>query len=326
MNRIYINEVATRDGFQIEKVFVPTEQKIKLVDDLGRTGVAKIEVSSFSSPRAIPSLADAETVFAHIDRRPGIEYSALVPNVRGAERALGAGVDELNVVVSVSATHNMANLRMTPEQSLAQLREIVALSHGRGLVNASVSTAFGCPFEGEIPIAKICRLVDSIVACGVPRITLCDTTGMAHPRTVESLCGEFKRRWPEVSLAAHFHDTRGLGLVNALTAYQCGVDRFDAALGGLGGCPFAPGASGNVCTEDLVHMFWAMGVHTGVDLDALLPLAQRISNLVGHEVPGQVMKAGPWTRQYALSLDAIAGCEQVRLVASGEAFSSVGAA
>ncbi|WP_119154711.1 hydroxymethylglutaryl-CoA lyase [Caldimonas tepidiphila] len=296
--RLYIQDVAVRDGFQIEPVFVPTADKVALIDGLSRSGLAKIEVTSFTSPKAIPALADAEAVLAQIKRRPGVEYAALVPNLRGCERALASRVDEINLVMSASETHNLANLRMSREQSLAQFEQIVALARGHAQVNASLSTAFGCPFDGDIADARVLELLGRFATMGIDRVTLCDTTGVANPAQVERLCAAAKAAFPQIDFTAHFHDTRGMGLANALAALEAGIDRFDASLGGLGGCPFAPGASGNVCTEDLVHMFEAMGYDTGVDLEALIGLSRRLPALVGHEVPGQVMKAGPSTRRH----------------------------
>lgn len=296
--RLHIQEVCVRDGFQIEPVFIPTDRKVALIDALSRTGLSKIEVTSFASPKAIPALADAEEVMRRIDRVPGVEYAALVPNVRGAQRALACAVDELNLVMSASASHNQANLRMSRQQSLAQFAEVVAVVAGRAQINASLSTAFGCPFDGDVPDAQVMDLVQNFVDLGITRIALCDTTGMANPAQVRRLFGRAIERWPTVTFTAHFHDTRAMGLANALAALDVGVTRFDASLGGLGGCPFAPGASGNVCTEDLVHMFEAMGRHTGVDLERLLALARGLPDIVGHPVPGQVMKAGPASRRY----------------------------
>lgn len=296
--RLHIQEVSVRDGFQIDPKFVPTDVKVELINGLSRTGLSKIEVTSFTSPKAIPGLADAEEVLRRIDRVPGVEYAALVPNVRGAGRALESRVDEMNVVMSASRSHNLANLRMTPEQSLEQFAEIFRLAQGKCAVNASLSTAFGCPFEGEVATSRVFDLIQRISDAGIARITLCDTTGMANPRQVRELCAAVRERWPGMVLTAHFHDTRGMGLANALAALEAGIDRFDASLGGLGGCPFAPGASGNVCTEDLVHMFQAMGLETGVDLRALIEWAQRMPEIVEHDVPGQVMKAGSWDRRY----------------------------
>lgn len=312
-SRLFIHDVAVRDGFQIEPVFVPTDEKVALIDALSATGLAKIEVTSFTSPKAIPALADAAEVMARITRVPGVEYAALVPNVRGCERALASRVDEINLVMSASMTHNLANLRMDPAQSLAQFAQVAALARGQAKVNASLSTAFGCPFEGEVPEARVFELVEAFAGLGIDRVTLCDTTGMAHPAQVARLCREVQARWPQLQFTAHFHNTRGMGLANALAAWQAGIVRFDASLGGLGGCPFAPGASGNVCTEDLVHMFRAMGLDTGVDLGALLPLAHRLPALVGHGVPGQVMQAGPSTRRYPPPPGLGQGGSQVRL-------------
>lgn len=299
-SRIYIQEVSVRDGFQIEPEFIPTEQKIALINALSRTGVAKIEVTSFTSPKAIPGLADAEAVMCQIDRVPGVQYAALVPNTRGCERALGCQVDEINLVMSASQSHNVANLRMTSEQSLGQFSDIAKLVDGKALLNASLSTAFGCPFEGEVPLLRVLDMVDRFSDLGIQGVTLCDTTGVGNPRQVKEVCLAVQDRWPAMVFTAHFHNTRGMGLANALAALQAGIDRFDASLGGLGGCPFAPGASGNVCTEDLVHMFNAMGYDTGVDLDGLLELAKLLPDMVKHEVPGQVVKAGPSTRRYPL--------------------------
>ena len=298
--RLFIHDVAPRDGLQIETVFVPTADKIALVDALSRSGVAKIEVTSFTSPKAIPALADAQDVMAGIQRLPGVEYAALVPNLKGAERALGCRVDELNVVMSASESHNRANLRMGREQSLAQFADIVALARGAAAVNASLSTAFGCPFEGRFEAAQVLPWVDRIAELGFERLTLCDTTGMADPAQVQELCAAVRERYPRLQLTAHFHDTRGMALANVLAALEAGIVRFDASLGGLGGCPFAPGASGNACTEDMVHMLGQMGYDTGVDLQALLDCVRLLQPMVGHELPGQLVKAGPSSRRYPL--------------------------
>ena len=304
--RLYIQEVATRDGFQIESRFIPTDDKVALIDGLSHTGLAKIEVTSFSSPKAIPTLADAGQVLERIVRVPGVEYSALVPNVRGCARALEADIDEINVVISASETHNRANLRMACEQSFSGIGEIAALAKGRVHVNVSISTAFGCPFEGEITADRVRQFVDRLSEMGIRRISLCDTTGVANPAQVYELFSSVLAGWPQMIVTAHFHNTRSMGLANALAALESGVVRFDASLGGLGGCPFAPGASGNVCTEDLVHMFAAMGHRTEVNLEKLIELAQSLPGLVGHEVPGQIMKAGPSTRRYPVP-DSLSG-------------------
>jgi hydroxymethylglutaryl-CoA lyase len=312
--RLYIQEVSARDGLQIEPSFVPTPQKVAFINRLGRTGLAKIEVTSFVSPKAIPALADAEDVMRQIERVPGVVYSALVPNQRGAERALGCHVDEVNLVLSASETHNLANLRMTRSQSLEQFAGIVRTLEGSGVsINASLSTTFGCPFEGDVPEPVVFDLVERIVALGVGGVSLCDTTGMANPAQVERLCRAARDRWPLVQFTAHLHNTRAMGLANALAAIEAGVDRFDASLGGLGGCPYAPGASGNICTEDLVHMLEAVGYDTGVNLEALLAVARDIPAMVGHDVPGQIVKAGPSTRRYPAPDWIASGDKQSRL-------------
>jgi hydroxymethylglutaryl-CoA lyase len=302
--RLHINDVAMRDGLQIEPVFVPTEDKIALVNALSRTGLAKIEVTSFTSPKAIPALRDAEAVMKQIDRVPGVVYVALVPNLRGAERALECRVDELNLVMSASETHNLANLRMTRAQSRRGLTEIVRAARGAtAAVNISISTAFGCPMEGAVGVDEVLEIGDWFANEGATGITLCDTTGMANPLQVEALCDGLAERWKGLELTLHFHNTRGMGLANALAGLNAGIVRYDASLGGMGGCPYAPGATGNVCTEDLVHMLQAMGCDTGVDLEALLACAAQLPGLVGHDISGQVVKAGQSDRCYAPPAD-----------------------
>ena len=292
--RVRLCEVGMRDGLQNEAAFVPTADKIDLVDALSQAGAAKIEVTAFVSAQAIPALRDAEVVMREIARRPGVVYSALVPNVRGAQRAIEAHTDELNLVMSASESHNLANLRMTREQSFAALSQVAALARDAGVaVNVSLSCCFGCPMEGEVPATTVLdwceRFVDELGAQGV---TLCDTTGMAYPPQVVALVRDFRARWPAAALTVHFHDTRGLGLANLLAAIDAGADCFDASLGGLGGCPYAPGASGNVCSEDMVHALALMGYDTGVDLHALMNAAERLPALIGHDLPGQIVKAG----------------------------------
>jgi hydroxymethylglutaryl-CoA lyase len=298
-HRLYINEVAPRDGFQIEANFIPTDEKIKLINRLSRTGLAMIESTSFTSPKAIPNLRDAEEVMRGIERVAGVLYSALVPNLKGCERAIACKVDELNLVMSTSETHNRANLRMNCEQSLAQFAEIVKLAQGAPVaVNASLSTSFGCPFEGAITPDRVLHLVRRLHDLGIVSVTLCDTTGMANPAQVRALCETAHARYPTVKYTMHFHNTRGMGLANVVAAMEAGMRRFDASLGGLGGCPYAPGASGNVCTEDTAHMLEQMGHDTGVNLDALLEVARDLPAIVGHEVPGQLIKAGKADRKY----------------------------
>ena len=292
MTRIYFNDVVTRDGFQIEPNFIPTDDKVKLIDELSECGFAKIEVTSFTSPKAIPMLRDAEEVMGRIKRVPGVEYTVLVPNLRGAERALEAKADEFNLVMSTSETHNLANLRMGREKSFAGLSEVIAFVERRTPINVSLSTAFGCPMEGDVPQSVVEAFAQRFAELGVRGLTICDTTGMANPDQVKRMCDALQKRFPNLQLTLHFHNTRGMGLANMLAAVQSGITRFDGSLGGLGGCPYAPGASGNVSSEDAIHMLDAMGYDTGMNIPKLLQLAKELPQIVGHEVPGQVAKAG----------------------------------
>ncbi|MES2259499.1 MAG: hydroxymethylglutaryl-CoA lyase [Pseudomonadota bacterium] len=291
--RLYIQEVATRDGFQNEAVFVDTDAKIALVNRLSECGYAKIEVTSFTSPKAIPALKDAEAVMQQIARKDSVIYTVLVPNIRGAERALSCQVDEVNLVMSVSESHNRRNLRMTREQSFAQLREVIAVVRQSPVaINVSLSTAMGCPMEGDVPVAEVLEWMQRFADLGAHGVTLCDTTGMAYPSQVEELSRAARARFDAVDLTLHFHNTRGLALANTLAALSAGVDRFDSSLGGLGGCPYAPGATGNVCTEELVHMLELEGYDTGVDLPGILSASSLLPSLIGHDVPSQLLKAG----------------------------------
>ena len=292
MNRIYFNEVATRDGFQIEPNFIPTDQKIELIDALSQCGYAKVEVTSFTSPKAIPMLKDAEEVMSRIQRNPKVEYSVLVPNLRGAQRALDSKADELNLVMSTSETHNRSNLRMGREESFSALGEVIEFINGRIPINVSLSTAFGCPMEGNVPQDVGLNYVSRFDRLGVRGVTICDTTGMAQPVQVKKMIDALHKHFKHLQLTMHFHNTRGMGLANILASVESGITRFDGSLGGLGGCPYAPGASGNVCSEDAIHMVDAMGYDTGIQLDALLSIAKGLPQIVGHDVPGQVAKAG----------------------------------
>ena len=291
--RIHINEVGTRDGLQMEQAFVPTEDKIALVNALSEAGLSKIEVTAFVSPKAIPALRDGEIVMREIARRPGTIYTALVPNVRGAERAIDAHTDELNLVMSVSETHNLCNLRMQRSQSFEALRQVIATAQQAATpVNVSLSCCFGCPMEGDVAEAEVLAWVQRFADLGVQGITLCDTTGMAYPNQVHSMVKGFKARWPQLGLTLHFHNTRGMALANVLAPIAAGADRFDASIGGLGGCPYAPGASGNACTEEIVHALQLMGYDTGTDLARIVAAARSLPALIGHETPSQIVKAG----------------------------------
>ena len=299
--RVTICEVGTRDGFQIEPDFIPTDLKIEVVDRLSDTGMPRIEVTSFVSPKAVPALRDAEAVMAGIKRRPGTRYSALVPNDKGAVRAVDAGVDDIHTVVSASESHNLANVNMTIAESLAKLEATAQVAHRAGKpVYSGISCTFGCPFEGDVPLTQLEQVIERLVGMGARGIGLADTTGMANPAQVARVLEHVVPRFPGVEWTLHTHDTRAMAIPNILAAMEMGVSHLDASIGGLGGCPFAPGASGNVCTEDLVHCLEAMGIETGIDLDALIETSKRVQDIVGRALPGQIVKAGKWTRRYPL--------------------------
>jgi hydroxymethylglutaryl-CoA lyase len=302
--RVFIHDVVARDGFQIEPEWIPTERKIEIIDRLSQTGVAKIEATSFVSPKAVPNLRDAEAVMAGIHRNPDVTYVALVPNARGAERALASRADEIVLVVSASETHNRANVRRSVAESFAGFGEVFSALQGSDVsVVGAIATAFGCPFEGDVPEAQVLDCIGRYVEFGVRGVTFGDTTGMANPRQVQRLVAAARQRFPEVQLTLHFHNTRGMGLANVVAGLSAGVVRFEGCLGGLGGCPFAPGATGNVCTEDVVHMLECMGCDTGVDLDRLLEASRRLREIVGHELPGQVVKAGKSSELHPVPTD-----------------------
>ena len=305
--RATLCEVGTRDGFQIEPEFIPTDVKVEIVDLLSDAGLPRIEVTSFVHPKAVPQLRDAAEVMARIRRRPGTRYAALVPNDTGAVRAVDAGVDAIHTVVSASETHNLANVNMTIAESMAKLRAVMQVAARANLhVGCGISTSFGCPFEGDVPIVQLESVVRRLVDMGARAIGLADTTGMANPRQVSRVLEHLVPRFPGIEWTLHTHDTRAMAIPNILAAMECGVTNFDASIGGLGGCPFAPGASGNVCTEDLVHCLHAMGVATGIDLERLLAVSRRVQQAIGRALPGQIVKAGPSTRRYPAP-DAVAG-------------------
>jgi hydroxymethylglutaryl-CoA lyase len=287
---VSVREVAPRDGLQNEAP-IPTAAKIQLIDALSGTGVQRIEAVSFVHPKAIPQMADADEVWAGISRNPRVRYSALIPNTRGARRAIDAGFREIEVVVSASDTHNRRNLNRSTDESLEDIAALIPLVHDAGAtLEVIVATSFGCPFEGDVDPERVAAIVARVRGDGADRIAFGDTTGMATPRRVRDLLAAVR---PDL---LHFHDTRGTGLANVLTALDLGVTEFDASVGGIGGCPYAPGASGNIATEELVHMLEDMGIDTGIDLDALIEVAEVAEKLLGRTLPSGVLRAGPRTR------------------------------
>jgi hydroxymethylglutaryl-CoA lyase len=291
--RITVSEVGPRDGLQIEPRLLATEQKIALVDRLAAAGIPRIEVSSFVHPKVVPQMADAEAVFAGIRRRPGVRYAGLVMNAKGAERAVAANVDDIKTGIAASDTFNELNIRMSTAQGMRAVAEIAAIAKGtRSRLVGAIATAFGCPYEGRVPMERLQALFGQLVELGSPVIYLADTTGMANPVSIRRTLEALRARWPDQPIGLHLHNTRGLGLANALAGLELGVTDFESSIGGLGGCPFAPRAVGNICTEDFVHMAHEMGIDTGIDLDALLEVARFAQDTVGRPLPGMVMKSG----------------------------------
>jgi hydroxymethylglutaryl-CoA lyase len=297
--RVEIREVGPRDGLQNEAP-VPVEERVRLIDALSQTGLRRIEAASFVRAEAIPPMAGSDEVMARIDRVPGVVYSALVPNPRGAELALKAGADEIELVVSASETHNQKNVRRSVAESLVAAHELVELAHGEEVpVEAIVSTAFGCPYEGDVAPERVAQIAGHLIDAGADRLSFGDTTGMATPRRVDDLLDALERAGIAAdTVGLHFHNTRGTALANVLAGLERGVTHFDASVGGLGGCPYAPGASGNAVTEDMVHMLEDMGIDTGIDLDRLLECAALAQDVVGRELPSALLHAGPRTRRY----------------------------
>jgi hydroxymethylglutaryl-CoA lyase len=290
---VSIREVGPRDGLQNESP-VPTEAKVRLLDALSGTGVKRIEAVSFVHPKAVPQMADADEVWKAARRAPGVRYSALVPNSRGARRALDAGFTEIEVVVSASDPHNRHNLNRSTAESLDDIAALIPLLHDGGAsAEVIIATSFGCPYQGDVDPARVAAIVDRVVADGADRVGFGDTTGMATPPRVVAVVSRVREKHPDLPMLLHFHNTRGTALANIYAALELGVTEYDASVGGLGGCPYAPGASGNVATEEVVHMLHDMGIDTGIDLAALLDAARLAQDIVGRELPSGVLRAGP---------------------------------
>ena len=290
---IRIREVGPRDGIQSEKADVATQDKIKLIDALSDTGLRYIEAISIVSPKAVPQMADARDVWAGINKREGIFFSALVPNRKGAEIAAELRVDGIQVFIAASDGYNLKNVGKTTDDSFADVAEVVEVAGGAGIpVEGTVSTAFGCPYEGDVAPGRVAEVSRRMSDMGIRAISYGDTTGMGTPRRVTEVVEAVREALPALDINMHFHDTRGTGLVNVVAALHLGIDYFDASVGGMGGSPFAQGATGNVATEDLVHMVDDMGIGTGIDLDKLLEAAQVAQSFIEGELPSKVLKAG----------------------------------
>jgi hydroxymethylglutaryl-CoA lyase len=289
---VTIYEVGPRDGLQNEARTLPTADKIRFIDALVAAGVKAIEITSFVSPKWIPQLADNAEVARGVARPPGVRMSALVPNRRGLDTALASGMKEIAVFMSASETHNKKNVNKTIAETLAAFEEVIGPAREAGLqVRAYLSTAFGCPYEGEVDPQRVVELTGQLADMGVFQISISDTIGVANPAQVEDVLGLVIAKHPVGALAVHFHDTQGTALANCVIAMQMGITTIDSAAGGLGGCPYAPGASGNLATEDVVAMLHSMGVKTGIDLDKLVEASRSAATFIGHELPSKYLKA-----------------------------------
>lgn len=290
---IQLCEVGLRDGLQNENRILDTAEKVQITRDLITAGFRVIELGSFMHPKAVPQMANTDEVFQSLKQETGIEFRALVPNLRGVQRAVDSGCRKVKLNVSASRGHNLANLNMTPEQSVAGFAESVDYAREHGLeVSGSISMPFGSPWEGETPIEDVFSIIEAYLKLGVHEISLSDASGMAVPNQVYRICETVSTRYSEAVWWLHFHNTRGVAMANILAAMQAGITRFDSSFGGLGGCPFVPGAAGNIATEDVVHMMDEMGIETGIDLNACMAIARNIQQLVGHDTDSYLLRAG----------------------------------
>jgi hydroxymethylglutaryl-CoA lyase len=295
-SQVSIVEVGPRDGLQAEAEFIPTSKKIELVNALSRTGLSKIEVTSFVHPKAVPQLRDAREVLSGIQKRPEVTCRVLIPNLQGAERAIECGADEMYIPVCASETVNQRNVRMSIDESLETVEEINKLATEANIpLEVAVALAFGCPFEGEILPDKVISIVGRLDDIGIARVGLTDPAGIANPAQVGELASTLLETFPDTGFSLHLHDTRGLGLSCILAALEVGVTTFDASIGGLGGCPFVPEATGNIVTEDLVNMLEEMGIQTGIDLEELIRCSKLAQDIVDRSLGSRILKAG--TRQ-----------------------------
>lgn len=292
-DKILICEVGPRDGLQIEKAVLTTDQKIELIERSAEAGAKVIEVGSFVHPKAVPQMADTDEVAKRMKRKADVEYRALIMNLKGLKRAEEAGITKAKLTVSASRSHSLSNLNKTPEEAIQGFNESAEYAAAHGItLSGAISTAFGCPFEGRVPLEQVIKVVSCFHDIGVNEISLSDTTGMAIPRQVYEYCSKVKELFPDVTWNLHFHNTRGVGFANVIAGMNAGIERFDSCFAGLGGCPFAPGASGNIATEDLIHMCHEMEISTGYDLDAVISLGRYIQQIIGHETSSFILKAG----------------------------------
>ena len=290
---ILVCEVGPRDGLQNEKTLLNVEQKVELIERSAAAGVKSFEIGSFVHPKAVPAMADTDEVARRLKRRDGVEYRALVMNVKGLERAAAAGITKAKLTVSASRSHSLSNMKRTPEEVVASFAECADYAAGHGMqLSGAIATSFGCPFEGKVPLAQVIKVIDCFRAIGVRELSLSDTTGMANPAQVYEYARQVGEKYADMLWNLHFHNTRGMGLANVAAGMLAGIDRYDASFAGLGGCPFAPGATGNIATEDVIHMVHEMGIATGCDLDAIVAVGRYVQELVGHSTDSAVLRAG----------------------------------
>jgi len=301
IKEVRVTEVGPRDGFQSEKTVLKTEDKIDIINNLIEAGFPRIEVSSFVSPKAIPQLADAETILNKVNRNSNTTLAALVPNSRGALRAVEAKLDQIVVFLSASESHNKKNVNRSVDESLQGFREIADIAGKNNIpIQGDIATAFGCPFEGNISPKTLANISKEYKKMGFRGVTLGDTTGMATPVVVTDAINAIRDNVPDFDITLHFHNTRGVGLANVMTGLNEGITDYESCFGGMGGCPFAPNATGNICSEDLIYLLHEMGIKTGIDLDKTIAIAKKVESLVGHKLPGQVMRAGHRLLSYSM--------------------------
>ena len=291
--KVTLCEVGLRDGLQNEKTIPSVEQKLQLLDAVVASGVKIIEVGAFVHPKAVPQMADTDALCRAMKKVDGVEYRALVPNIKGVQRAFDAGLTKAKLTVSASEAHCLANFNSTPVKMVEGFADCVEFAaQNKMTLSGAISTSFGCPFQGRVPVEQVENVVRSFVKLGITELSLSDTTGMANPRQVYELGTRMIQMFPEVKWVMHFHNTRDMALANIVTAIQAGIRMFDGAFAGLGGCPFAPGASGNVASEDVIHMLHEMGIDTGIDLLKAMDTARLAAEFVGHPAASTVLKAG----------------------------------
>ena len=291
--KVILCEVGPRDGLQNECAILTVDQKVELINDITDAGYKVIEVGSFMSPKAVLQMATTDEVMKKIKRKDGVEYRVLIANLKGVERAIACDCKKVKLNVSASRAHNLANLNATPEETVAGFQACVDLAKANNIiVSGSISMPFGSPWERNIPIEDVKSIVEAYLRAGVNQISLSDASGMAVPSQINSMCKEMIKYYPEVSWILHLHNTRGVAMANIIAGLDAGIDCFDTSFGGLGGCPFVPGAAGNIASEDVIHMLSEMGIKTGIDLDKMIEVAKKVQKFVGHDTDSYILKAG----------------------------------